>query len=97
MQEIDPDAKKLPMTITRRCPKSVVREANEYVPELRCPRHAPEGIVNSITEQEMVDELTAGKDKMILCRVNAPLVGLAFRLVNLGKRCFIQGRDIFRV
>jgi hypothetical protein len=35
-----------------------------------------------------------GESDMVLCRVNAPLVGLAFRMLKAGKRVNIKGRDI---
>lgn len=86
---------KLPLTITRRNPKSVVREANRYVPELRAADDAEEGIVESVKESSFIDDLCEDKEgRMILCRVNAPLASLAFRLIARNRRCFIQGKDI---
>jgi len=35
-----------------------------------------------------------GEDDFVLCRTNAPLVGLAFRMLKAGKRVNIKGRDI---
>jgi hypothetical protein len=86
---------KLPLTITRRNPKSVVREANVYVPELRAAENAEEGIVDRTKESSFIDELVKDENgRMILCRVNAPLASLAFRLIARGRRCYIQGKDI---
>ncbi len=31
---------------------------------------------------------------MVICRVNAPLTGIAFKLIGQNTRCYIQGRDI---
>jgi ribosomal protein L40E len=35
-----------------------------------------------------------GEEDFVLCRTNAPLVGLAFRMLKAGKRVNIKGRDI---
>jgi hypothetical protein len=86
---------KLPLTITRRNPRSVVREANVYVPELRAAENAEEGIVDRTKESSFIDELVKDENgRMILCRVNAPLASLAFRLIARDRRCYIQGKDI---
>lgn len=39
-------------------------------------------------------DYSLGEADMVLCRVNAPLVGLAFRMLKAGKRVNIKGRDI---
>jgi len=93
MLDIDGSAQKLPLTITRRCPKSVVRLANTIVPELRCPDDAPEGKVSKISESAF-HKIAGNEPMMIMCRINAPLTSLAFKLLSQGKRCYIQGRDI---
>jgi superfamily I DNA/RNA helicase len=85
----------LPLTITRRNPKLVVREANKYVPALRAAEDAEDGIVDSVKESTFIDDLCKDENgRMILCRVNAPLASLAFRLIARNRRCYIQGKDI---
>lgn len=85
----------LPLTITRRNPKLVVQEANKYVPELRAAEDAEDGIVDSVKESTFIDDLCKDQNgRMILCRVNAPLASLAFRLIARNRRCYIQGRDV---
>jgi len=85
----------LPLTITRRCPKEIVREANRYVPELRAADNAPDGEVCHSKESMFIDELCKDEaGRMVLCRTNAPLTSLAFRLIAKKRRCFIQGKDI---
>lgn len=85
----------LPLTITRRNPKLVVQEANKYVPELRAAEDAEDGIVDYTKESTFIDDLCKDQNgRMILCRVNAPLASLAFRLIARNRRCYIQGKDI---
>jgi hypothetical protein len=87
-------AARLPMTITRRCPKSVVAEVTDIVPEFRAAPDASEGTVERLREGEAINGIYSGGSKMVLCRLNAPLTSLAFRLIAKGRRCFIQGRDL---
>ena len=56
------------LSITWRCPNSVVREANRYVREFNAPDFAEEGTV-------IVDApFNPQRNDMVLCRYNAPLV-----------------------
>ena len=86
---------KLKLTITRRCPKSVVKVANKYVPDLKAHKDAPEGEVRTMKESLFLKSLIDAKSsRMVLCRTNAPLTSLAFKLIANKRRCFIQGKDI---
>jgi superfamily I DNA/RNA helicase len=82
----------LPLSVTYRCPKLVVAEANELVPELEAAPSAPEGIVRTCGPDAL--ERDAAPGDMVLSRINAPLVSLAFRWLAQGRRAAIQGRDI---
>ena len=89
------ELQELKLTITRRCPKAVVRVANKYVPDLRAHKDAPEGEVRMTKESEFLPGIINAKSsRMILCRTNAPLTSLAFKLIANKRRCFIQGKDI---
>lgn len=96
LQRLVKGMKVLPLTITRRCPHAVVAQANRWVPDLRAADDAPEGEVIYSTFQEFVGSAIKDKetDRMILCRVNAPLLGLTFKFLSQDRRAFIQGRDI---
>lgn len=93
MMELDGEAKRMPLTVTRRCPKLVVKLANTIVPDLRAADDAPDGIVAKIDTKEFIPQM-GNEPSMIICRVNAPLTSLAFRMISERKRCYIQGRDI---
>ncbi len=85
------DAKILPLTVTFRCPKAVVREAQVMVPDIEARADAPEGQVSSVPELPLQD-LRPGD--FVLSRSNAPLVRAALRCLARRMPVVIQGRDI---
>jgi len=95
----------LPLTLTYRCPKAVVAEANQMVPDLEAHETAPEGKVrfepatkelphphNGSAWWFTMEDLTA--DDAILCRNNKPLVETAYAMLAEGLGCRIEGREI---
>ena len=86
------DAKQLPLSITYRCPLSVVAEAQKLVPTIQARPNAPEGIVKDITRRQMLSQAKPGC--FILSRANAPLIGLALGFIRKSIPAVIQGRDI---
>lgn len=90
----------LPLTVTRRCGKMIVKEANTFVPEFEAFETNPEGAVTRIkytatSDKSDKDYRVRVKDgDMILCRVNAPLVSECFKFLKEGRRANIQGRNI---
>lgn len=85
-------AKYLPLSITYRCPKAVVKSAQKFVPELEAAPDAKEGKVEEILWSDMLAMAQPGC--FIISRVNAPLIGLALGFLKKGIPCNIQGRDI---
>jgi len=85
-------AEELPLNITYRCAKSIVREAQRLVPDFEAGEDNPEGEVLSLDASKLTQTATAGD--FILSRVNAPLVSIAMSLLRSGKRTRIAGRDI---
>jgi superfamily I DNA/RNA helicase len=85
-------AKVLPLSITYRCPKAVVRVAQVIVPDLEWAPNAEEGTVTEASVEEMYKAVREGD--FILSRTNAPLIGHCLRLLRDGRRANIQGRDI---
>jgi DNA helicase-2/ATP-dependent DNA helicase PcrA len=87
------EAKTLPLSITYRCPKSVVALAKSIVSDIEAAPNAEEGTVrNNVSEMEMKKSAVAGD--FILSRTNAPLIGLCMAFIKDGKPANIQGRDI---
>jgi DNA helicase II / ATP-dependent DNA helicase PcrA len=85
---------RLPLTVSYRCPQSVIRAAQVFVPQISAMEGAPEGSVKTIEEAAIQTlELKPGRDA-ILCRKTAPLLMIAFRLIRRGIGCYVEGRDI---
>ena len=83
-------AEVLPLTMTWRCPKAVVREAQKIVPDIVAADDAIEGSVTHVTE--LPGELLP--TDAILCRNTAPLVTTAYSLIRRGIACKVEGREI---
>ena len=80
----------LPLSVTWRCPKAVVREAQRFVPDIEAAPSAPEGLVETIAA--LPDDLCP--QDAILCRNTAPLISIAYKLIRSGKACKVEGRNI---
>ena len=83
-REID----ELPLSISWRCPHSVVREANRYVKDFSAPDSAIEGTV--VENAPFLPQ----RGDMVLCRYNAPLVSAFYDLISQGKSAYVLGRDM---
>jgi len=83
-------AVRMPLSITYRCPRAVVELAKQYAPEIECADSAPEGVVRSANRGAFEFD----NDDLVLCRKNAPLLGLAYELISNGVRCEVMGRDL---
>lgn len=83
----------LPLSVTYRCPKSVVRLAQEYVPDFTAHDANPEGeVTDPATETLMFEQAEPGD--MVLSRRNAPLMEKCLGFLKRGKRSVIAGRAI---
>jgi len=80
----------LPLTVTWRCPKAVVRLAQSIVPDIMAAPEAPEGLVEYLTELPA----TILPTDAILCRNTAPLIEIAYLLIRAGTPCKVEGRAI---
>lgn len=87
------NAKTLPLNVTRRCPKAVVREAQRLVPDFQAHEDAIEGVVRAIKIEAIEAEKFCSTDA-ILCRNAAPLVTLAYSLISRNIACQVEGREI---
>lgn len=82
--------KHFPMTLTWRCPKSVVTEANRYVKEFNCLDTAEDGTVH------VNSHFNPKKNDIVLCRYNAPLVSAFYEMLSQGKSAYVLGRDMHK-
>lgn len=83
--------RRLPLSISYRCPRAVVAEAQKYVAHIEPHDGAPEGKVEHRASWSAVD--LKPKDA-ILCRNVAPLMAQCFRLIRSGVACWVRGRDV---
>jgi superfamily I DNA/RNA helicase len=86
------NAEELGLTTTYRCPKKVVELARALVPDFEHPEWAPDGEVDEIAVDEIIEHAVAGD--VILSRLNAPLVPLCLSFIRRGVGARIEGRDI---
>jgi DNA helicase-2/ATP-dependent DNA helicase PcrA len=100
----------LPLTVTRRCGRAIVAEANRIVKDFSAHESNPDGMVSAAKypgERKTMGgaettnvpwEKSYGPlvedGDMVLCRVNAPLVSQCFKFLRAGRKANIQGRDI---
>ena len=83
-----PNTVTLPLSITYRCAKAIVKEAQKVFPE--GIEAAPIAIEGSVSRGRLND---AVEGDFILCRNNAPLIDAWLKLVKMGRRCVILGKD----
>lgn len=87
----------LPLTVTYRCPKSVVAHARMWVNHITAHESAPEGNVDQMVDVDFPKVMKdLQKTDAILCRNTKPLVALAFSLIRNRIPCHLEGRDIGR-
>ncbi len=86
-------AKVLPLSICYRCPKDVVRLANEVVPQIEAAPDASPGVVRLGVDPELMKHEAQPGD-LVLSRTKAPLTRLALGFLAQGKPTVILGRDI---
>jgi superfamily I DNA/RNA helicase len=85
--------KVMPLSVTYRCAKAIVREAQTIVSDYEWAPSSPEGKVERNVEWEKMKAEVAVGD-FILSRTNAPLVALCLEFLRAGRRANIQGRDM---
>ena len=85
-------AKTLPLSITYRCPTSVVKLAQEIVPDIEAHESAPEGSVNHLDISQLIK--TAKQGDFVISRTNAPLIKHCLAFLKAGIPANIKGRDV---
>ena len=84
-----PNTKTLPLSVSFRCSKAVIAEANRLVPDIKALDDAPEGVVR---EGDVLTEAESGD--FVLCRTTMPLVKLFFEFLIQHKKAIVKGSDI---
>jgi DNA helicase-2/ATP-dependent DNA helicase PcrA len=85
-------ADELPLSVCFRCPTSHIDLASKIVPQIQARDGAPEGVVVKLKLFSMLGMVA--KQDLVLCRLNAPLLKVAFQLIRQGKPAHVRGRDI---
>lgn len=103
------DCVRLPLTVTYRCPRAVVRHAQQFVTHIEAFEGAKEGAVRKITQRQFNEVLDASHTRTtsvpedyrgitvadaILCRNTRPLIETAFEMIRRRLPCHVEGRDI---
>ena len=86
------NARILPLSVSYRCPRVVVREAAKIVPGIQAAPDAPEGTLSTIAADMLSTQAVVGDT--ILSRKNAPLIKLFLELLGCGLAVGMQGRQI---
>jgi superfamily I DNA/RNA helicase len=90
------DCTTLPLTVTYRCPKSIVEVAQQWVSHITAHESAPDGEVEYIDHDALMELPAAQLDthSAILCRNTKPLIELCYRFLKRDIRCHVEGREI---
>lgn len=83
----------LPLTLTFRCPHEIVKRQQDHAPGFRAAPSNLRGRIVDLRESPDGWDLPQGA-LTVLCRNNAPLLSLAFKLLRNGIGCQMLGRDI---
>lgn len=84
-------ARVLPLSVSYRCPRRVVRRAQDLVPDIEPAPDAIDGEVLEVSEKRLV---AAEPGDFVVSRKNAPLVKVCLRLIRAGTPAAILGRDV---
>lgn len=84
--------RRLPLSVTYRCPTAVVEKAKGYVPQIEAREGAPAGLVEDLEFKWKLQDL--GAHDIVICRNTKPLLDLGYRLMRAKIPLRILGRDI---
>lgn len=87
----DFNCQELPLSISYRCPKSVVKLAQTIVPEIEYHEDAIDG---EIKEPEDFDLMELQPKDYIICRYNSPIIKTAYCLLRRRVPVNVLGKDI---
>ena len=85
-------AQVLPLSVCYRCPTSHLDMAREIVPNIEAAPGADEGKIERVAQDRFLEMPHSGD--LVICRVNAPLIGAALRLIGKGIQARVRGRNI---
>lgn len=83
---------RFPLSISYRCPKSVVRYAQQWVPHIEAAPGKGEGLVVDHGYEWKVEDFRAGD--LVVSRKTSPLLTLAYRCIRANVPATVMGREI---
>lgn len=78
----------LPLSISYRCAKNIVKEARNVYPDIEEYEHNPDGEVRI----GQIEDIREGD--MVLCRNVRPLIEVFFKLIEMDKKAYVVGREM---
>lgn len=89
------NARRLPLSVSYRCPRAVIQQAQAYVSHIEAANDAPEGVVESLGEvgQDFKIANFVAND-LVVCRNTRPLIALAYQLLRARIPARVLGREI---
>jgi len=82
----------LPLSVSYRCPRAVVKKAQQFVKHIQSHESAIEGkVTEDVAKWKVADFLSTDA---IICRNSRPLIEIAFYLIRNKIPCQVLGRDI---
>jgi DNA helicase-2/ATP-dependent DNA helicase PcrA len=85
-------AKKLYLSVSYRCPKAVVEQAQKFVSHIESADKAPDGFYGEVAYKDLISTVKPGQ--AILSRYNKFLVKTCFALIREGIPAMIEGRKV---
>lgn len=86
-------ARELPLSVSYRCSRAVVKLARTLVPDIDAAEGNPEGRVVRTNEADLIANGMPGD--FVISRANAPLLRLCIRFLRAGKAARVKGSDEF--
>ena len=85
------DCKRLPLTVSYRCPRAVVAHAKQWVDHIESAPSAAEG---SVATLDTWTPATFAVGDMVVCRTTAPLISVAYALLRAKVAVRVLGKEI---
>lgn len=79
----------LPLSVSFRCPRAIVEAARWRVPHFQWSNDGGE-----VNELDRMDSNSFNDDSTIICRNNAPLLRIAFKLISAGRSVTVVGSEL---
>lgn len=80
---------RFPLSASFRCPSEIVKSAHDHVPHFRWTKTG-----GHVEQLPYIAGSDIREDSTIICRNNAPLLRVAFKLLSIGRSVNVSGSDI---